>query len=133
MNVLLRYLFAKPIVEAEELSSLAFVWIIFVGAATVYRRHGNISIDVLVNLFPSVVQKTLDVISKVLLLIINVYVTCLAWRLFESGWEKTTFVLRIPYTVFYIAILMGYGLMSIYSVRDLGGSLKSIFNIRKLS
>jgi TRAP-type C4-dicarboxylate transport system permease small subunit len=120
-------------VEAEELSSLAFVWIIFVGAAAVYRKHGNISIDVLIGLFPSVIRKALNVITKSILLIVNAYVAYLALGLFESGWGKTTFVLRIPYTVFYIAILLGYGLMSIYAIRDLVESLKSAFFVRKTS
>jgi TRAP-type C4-dicarboxylate transport system permease small subunit len=127
MNVLLRYLFSKPIVEAEEISSLAFVWIIFVGAAAVYRQRGNISIDVLVNLFPRAIRGVLDILTKIFLLIINFYLAYLALGLFASGWEKTTFVLRLPYTFFYLAILLGYGLMSIYSIRDLGESIKSAF------
>jgi TRAP-type C4-dicarboxylate transport system permease small subunit len=132
INVLLRYVFSKPIVEAEELSALGFVWIIFVGAAAVYRQHGNISIDVLINIFPLNIYKIFTLVTRLILLVVNLYVTYLAFGLFESGWEKTTFVLRLPYTFFYVAIFLGYGLMSIYAIRDLSESIKST-SVKKAS
>ena len=126
MNVTLRYLISKPIVEAEELSALAFVWIIFVGASAVYRKNGNISIDILVILLPGIIRKVIDILIKLILLIVNFYIVYLTVGLYESVQIKTTFVLRIPYTSFYLAIFLGYGFMGFYAIKNLGKSIKSL-------
>ena len=48
VNVLLRFIFNYSITWAEEVSTICFVWSVFVGASAVYKHKMDIGIDVLV-------------------------------------------------------------------------------------
>ena len=47
VNVVLRYVFLRPLPWAEELTLYLMVWIVFVGGSVVVRTRGHIAVDVL--------------------------------------------------------------------------------------
>jgi C4-dicarboxylate transporter DctQ subunit len=46
-NVILRYVFLRPLAWAEELTMYLMVWLVFVGGSVVVRTRGHIAVDVL--------------------------------------------------------------------------------------
>lgn len=46
-NVVLRYVFFRPLAWAEELTMYLMAWIVFVGGSIVVRTRGHIAVDVL--------------------------------------------------------------------------------------
>ncbi len=51
-DVVLRYVFAKPIAGSFELVELSMMLIVFLGIAYTYVKKGHISIDLVVSVFP---------------------------------------------------------------------------------
>jgi C4-dicarboxylate transporter DctQ subunit len=47
VNVVLRYVFLRPIHWAEETTLYLMVWIVFVGGSVIIRTRGHIAVDVL--------------------------------------------------------------------------------------
>src|ERR1700722_20355531 len=51
-GVLSRYVTEAPATWVEEVSSIAFTWMVFVGAAEVHRRGRHVSVDLLTSFLP---------------------------------------------------------------------------------
>ena len=68
-NVVMRYALNSGITMSEELSRLAFVWLIFIGAALALRDHAHIGIDTLIRALPPKIAKACVLFGYVLMLI----------------------------------------------------------------
>lgn len=61
-QVVLRYLFNRPSVWADEFAVLVFAWMVFIGLAVVQRTDSHISMDTLVRLLPARARLALDLV-----------------------------------------------------------------------
>ncbi len=59
-QVAARYLFGAPIIWAEELASLCFLWLVYLGSVVLYKRKGHIAVTALSNKFPAAIQKKVE-------------------------------------------------------------------------
>ena len=57
VNVFLRYLFNYSIFWAEEVATICFVWLVFVGASATYKHKMDMGIDVLITKTPATHRK----------------------------------------------------------------------------
>lgn len=73
-QVVMRYVFHNPLTWAQELSILTMIYMSFFAADMVYRRKAHIGIDFFIKLFPPRVQKLLNLLIYILLLIFLVVV-----------------------------------------------------------
>src|SRR3712207_4835011 len=48
-----RYALNSPIAWTEQVSNMLFVWIVFLGAAVLYRQKLHIGVDMFVNMLPA--------------------------------------------------------------------------------
>lgn len=80
-NVVMRYALNSGITMSEELSRLAFVWMIFLGAALALRDHAHIGIDTLIRALPARAAKAAVLLGYLLML-----VACLL--LIQGGLEQ---------------------------------------------
>ena len=74
VNVILRFTLSYSIPWAEEVSTICFVWAVFVGASATYKHKMDIGIDMLVLKTPPNVQKVIKNIVTFILLILNGYI-----------------------------------------------------------
>ncbi|MGI5967134.1 MAG: TRAP transporter small permease [Anaerotruncus rubiinfantis] len=125
VNAISRYFFNSPLMQAEEIATSMFVWLIFVGASVCYKERSHIGIDCFVNFLPLKARRAVEIAVDVLLLAVNFYMTYLSWKLTLSAGSKLTPSLRMPYSVIDAAALVGFGLMSIYSVKFLIGDIRN--------
>ena len=51
-----RYVMDDPIGWTEQVSNIMFVWIVFVGAAVLYRQHLHIAVDMFLLMLPKKLQ-----------------------------------------------------------------------------
>jgi TRAP-type transport system small permease protein len=116
-NVIMRYFFSASMNWAEELSAIAFAWVIFIGSAACYKRYMHIGIDVLVNIFPAEARRKLELATAVFLAGLNVYLFILSLEFSISAWEKPTAVLLWPYTVVDGSAALGFAFMIWHSIR----------------
>lgn len=123
LNVLMRYIFKAPLQWSEEIVTSLFVWTVFIGSAYAYRKHAHLGVDIVVNMLHG---KTKDVLMFVvsiieLLILIMLTVICSEYAynlLFVRGvWKPAvTDILRIPKIFTGIAVPLGFGLSTIYSI-----------------
>lgn len=119
LNVILRYLFGYIMSWAEEAILILFVWSVFLGTATAFRYDRHIAIDVLFNLFPKKMQKALHYFIDILVLVLCLYTTYLSIVLCANVGVKSTFVLRVPFYYIYLMLVVSFGLMSLFAMRQL--------------
>ena len=61
--------FGFPINWAQDVALIAFAWMVFIGGDIAVRTTGLIGVDLFVKMFPKKVQKALDILFKVIILV----------------------------------------------------------------
>ena len=121
VNVLLRFLFNYSITWAEEVSTICFVWSVFVGASAVYKHKMDIGIDVLVLRVPFPAQHYIRLLVSLLLLLINGYIFYMSIVFTSIAWVKPTAVLGVSSAIVNSALIVGFGMITFHTfgfIRD---------------
>ncbi len=122
-QVVSRYLFGQPLVWVEELSTYAFIWGAFIGAAAGLKHGRHLKIESFVERLPPGARRGLRIVLDLLigafcaLLVVNGFK---AMFLFE--WRQTTIALPIdlPRYLFYSTpLIVGAASMVLTVVYDL--------------
>lgn len=116
-NVFLRYLFSYSIFWAEEVATICFVWCVFVGASATYKHKMDMGIDVLITKTPPPVEKSIRFAVSLVLLAINGYIFYMAIVFTNIAWVKPTAVLGISSGVVNSALIVGFGLITVHTIR----------------
>jgi len=116
VNVLLRFLFSYSITWAEEVSTICFVWSVFVGASAVYKHKMDIGIDVLIKTLPDSAQRYIRLLVSLTLLAINGYIFYMSIVFTSISWIKPTAVLGVSSAVFNSALIVGFGLITLHTL-----------------
>ncbi|MBB3948874.1 TRAP transporter small permease [Aureimonas jatrophae] len=105
-NVVLRYGFNSGITSSEELSRLAFVWLIFLGAALALRDHAHIGIDTLIRMLPAALARPAVLLGYALMLLACVLLLQGVWGQLALTWATTTPVTGISIGWFLVPALV---------------------------
>ncbi len=116
VSVLLRFLFSYSITWAEEVSTICFVWSVFVGASAVYKHKMDIGIDVLIKTLPDSAQRYIRLLVSLTLLAINGYIFYMSIVFTSISWIKPTAVLGVSSAVFNSALIVGFGLITLHTL-----------------
>lgn len=116
-NVILRYLFNYSIFWAEEVSTICFVWAVFIGASATYKHKMDIGIDLLITKTPENIQRIMKVFVDLLLLVINGYIFYMSIIFTSIAMKKPTAVLGVSSVVFNGALVVGFGLTTLHTLR----------------
>jgi TRAP-type C4-dicarboxylate transport system permease small subunit len=118
-NVALRYLFNSGINVSDELSRLAFVWLIFIGSVLAVRSHTHMGVTMLVERFGRRARRASHLFCQVLILA----VVCM-W--IKGSWEQTVIGMGtlLPVTgltagVFNLACLYAAVAMALLTLADI--------------
>ncbi len=108
-----RYIFRSPITWMEEVQALLFMWITFIGGSAAFRNGSHIAVEILVDSLPKKIGGIIERFDVLIELIILVYL-CVQefiyyFQLYSTG--KVTNLLRIPYSIAYLALPIGGVLM----------------------
>ena len=126
VNVLLRFLFNYSITWAEEVSTICFVWSVFVGASAVYKHKMDIGIDVLILTLPLTAQRYIRLLVSILLLSINGYIFYMSIVFTSISWAKPTAVLGISSAIFNSALIVGFGMITFHTLGFIKEDVKTI-------
>ena len=116
INVFSRYFFHAPIAWVDEVATSCFVYTVFVGAAWCLRTRQHVGVDLLVERLPAKAREIVHLLTDIIILVLNCYVTYLSVLFMRSSKVKTMPILKISVNYLYFALLLGFGLMSIYSL-----------------
>ena len=96
--VFTRYVMNAPIAWCEEIQMILVVWLAFSGASIAFREHGHIAIDLLTNSFPKSVQKVIEGIVWILVMIALCWITKLEFdrTLKILSTKQASTILQIP-------------------------------------
>lgn len=119
-DVLLRVVFSRGILGAEELVSLMQVIIVFFALAYTASQKGHIGVDLVYDRLPKRVQ---PVINSTISFICMVLCLLTAWQTFKHGKEiwgssLTTVVLKIPIFPFEFLTAFGFLLTALIFLMD---------------
>ena len=89
---------------------------VFIGAAYAYRKHQHVGVDLLVERLPAGARRVVHLITNALLVIINGYITVLSVQFIQSSWIKRMPITKLPSSAVSTALVIGFGLMTIYSL-----------------
>lgn len=116
LQVLIRFVFKSPLPWTEEVSRIAFVYCIFIGAIVGMRERAHIRVDALLVMLPPGAQRVLSAASN---LIVSVFLIYVIWQGVEfvrlTGIQMTP-VLLIPFQYLYMIIPISGALMLLYLV-----------------
>ena len=119
MNVFLRYFMNTGIYWSEEVATMCFVWCIFVGSASAYKNGAHLGVDLLVRKLPKVPRAIVKILVDILLILINGYILYLSIKFVSTSYQKPTAVLAISSAWVSSSLIVGFGLTTIYAIRDL--------------
>ena len=116
VNVFSRYIFNYVFAWTEELATSCFVYTVFIGAAWCLRTRQHVGVDLLVNRLPEKAREIVHLLTDIVILALNCYITYLAVLFMRSSKAKTMPIMKISVNYLYTALLLGFGLMAIYSL-----------------
>lgn len=119
-----RYVTAQPAPWAGEVAAIAFAWVTFVGAAAGFKRGLHVSIDLLVTRLPQGAQHWLRWSADLLLLAFFAYVVWLGIGFVQQNWTNPTPVLRLPSSILYAPVPLGFASMTLRHLADLIGRVR---------
>jgi len=117
LNVFLRYVFSYSFCWAEEVSTICFVWAVFMGASAVYKNRMDIGIDVLITKAPPDVQQVVRNLVNIVLLVINGYIFYMSIVFTKIAYIKPTAVLGVSSAVVNSALIVAFGLITMHTIR----------------
>lgn len=123
-GVLTRYVTMQPAVWTAELSGILFTWVVFVGSATAFRRNEHVRVSLLVDLLPARYATLVRLVSRLLVLGFLFYVTYLSYGMMVQGATRPSPVMRIPFSLVYLATFLSFSVMSATSLLWLIGVLR---------
>ena len=116
VNVFSRYIFNFVFAWTEEVATSCFVYTVFIGAAWCLRTRQHVGVDLLVNRLPEKAREIVHLLTDIVILALNCYITYLAVLFMRSSKAKTMPIMKISVNYLYTALLIGFGLMAIYSL-----------------
>jgi TRAP-type C4-dicarboxylate transport system permease small subunit len=115
-NVVFRYVLASPVSWAEDVTSIAFAWFIFIGMVAVHNRRGHIGIDLVTSLLPDRLRVPLDRGVDAFVVVVCAYTAYLCGQqTVISHYTAQSTVLKIPLSVLFISLAIGFALMALRS------------------
>lgn len=114
-QVIARNIFKANIRWNQEVALLLTIWMAFLGLSIGVDKGLHIQVELFFSMFPKAVQKALDRVNQILLLLVGVFFTYYGTNLILSTTHSKLTVTRWPACVMYIMIPVA-GVTMIYFV-----------------
>ncbi len=116
LQVMLRFVFKFPLPWTEEVSRIAFVYSIFIGATIAVREKTHLNIDVILVLLPKGITRAITVLGS---LLVGIFLGFMTWEgvlLVRATGVQMTPVMQIPFRYLYLIVPASGALMLLYLV-----------------
>lgn len=115
-QVIFRYVVLSPLPWSEELARYCFVWIVFLGGAIGLSRGAHLGVDLLVNLLPFKLQRAMETLSSVCIVIFALVVINASLPVLQMNMYQRSPALGLQMSWVYAAIPISMGLIAAVSV-----------------
>jgi TRAP-type C4-dicarboxylate transport system permease small subunit len=113
VSVLFRYVLNRPIAWTEELASLLFAWLTFVGAYVGFRTQSHIRIDTFTMLLPVGFRRSIRGLVHVCVLVLLATFIWQGFSLAVTTWSLEFPALEISRSYLYLSLPIGAVLMAL--------------------
>ena len=123
-QVFARYVLNHSLFWSEELARYLFIWLVFLSAAMVLRQDRHIQVSVFVDMLPASMKRAIIILGDLLMLGFVLVVFVESIRLAGMVWTVLTAAMEIPWTLVYLGILLGMGVMLLALLGSLWARLR---------
>ena len=121
VQVVTRYCFGHAVTWAEEVATILFVWMVYLGVAAAVLSRKHLKIDAFVEMLPFKAKKTLLIISNVIFLAFSLYIIFPMMSLVNNyaAQSATSPILKIPKALSYVVMPLCFLLTAIRLVQEI--------------
>lgn len=121
VQVVTRYCFGHAVTWAEEVATILFVWMVYLGVAAAVLSRKHLKIDAFVEMLPFKAKKTLLIIFNVIFLAFSLYIIFPMMSLVNNYAAKsaTSPILKIPKALSYVVMPLCFLLTAIRLVQEI--------------
>ena len=116
LQVLIRFVFKSPLPWTEEVSRIAFVYSIFVGATITVREKAHLNVDFVLVALPPGPARAIRLIGTGL---VGIFLACMTWQgiaFVRATGVQVTPVMQVPFRYLYLIIPSSGAMMLLYLV-----------------
>lgn len=118
MQVFTRYFFSYTPSWSEAISLLFMVWMAFIGIAVGIRENLHISIEFVFKKFPYLLQRSIDVIIKLLVLVVGILFIYQGIKFTTIMHTSTLAGTKFPTSTLYAVVPLTGFLMVVYGIES---------------
>jgi TRAP-type C4-dicarboxylate transport system permease small subunit len=108
VEVIMRYVFVKPMVFGEQLADYLMIWLAFMAASVGIRKAAHMGLDTFVKKMPETAQKGFSIVTQLLVVTFLVLLTYWGFvHAFAVRLQKSPVVFNISMMIPYLAIPVG--------------------------
>ena len=121
VQVVTRYCFGHAVTWAEEVATILFVWMVYLGVAAAVLSRKHLKIDAFVEMLPFKAKKSLLIISSVIFLACSLYSIFPMMSLVNNYAAKSAAspILKIPKALSYVVMPLCFLLTAIRLVQEI--------------
>lgn len=116
LQVLIRFVFKYPLPWTEEVSRIAFVYTIFLGATIAVRQKAHLNVDFLLVVLPPRFARVITLLGTALVAIFLLFVTWQGIEFVRQTGVQVTPVMQVPFRYLYAIIPICGSLMLLYLI-----------------
>ena len=117
--------FGYPINWAQDAALIMFAWLAFIGGDIALHSTGLIGIDLIVRRFPTVFQKGIDILFKIVMLVFLAVLVIYGYQYVLTGYKRLITTLNVSYAFVTASVPVGAVLMIISVSINLVKSIKT--------
>ena len=114
-----------PLNWAQDAALIMFAWLSFIGGDIALHSTGLIGVDMIVTHFPKKVQKVIDIVFKVIMLIFLAVMVYYGFQYVKTGYKRLITTLNVSYAYVTASVPVGALLMIISVGQNLVKSIKT--------
>lgn len=119
VQITIRSLFDIPLTGVEEFSRFLFIAFIFFGLPSYYRSDGHIQLSGIKNLLSPRNARLMEITIQLCCVIAFTIIFASAVYTTSTNYDSTTPTIAIPFWIFFMPIVFGFGLLVIEHLIDL--------------
>ena len=114
-----------PLNWAQDAALIMFAWLSFIGGDIALHSTGLIGVDLFVVHFPKKVQKAIDILFKVIMLVFLAVLVYFGFQFVMTGYKRLITTLNVSYAYVTASVPVGALLMIISGGQNLYKSIKT--------
>lgn len=121
VGVIFRYILKTDLYAIEEFEVFLAIWFYFMGSAYASYKKQQITADILQAMVKSfATRKLVAIIASLIMVLVSIAFCYYSFDMMAYSWDKQprTAVWKLPLVWEYLAVLLGFIIMTVYSIRD---------------